>query len=340
MSVARKWVFPILRLIVFAAIAAALVKMAFFADDQQASGPQVPTAEIVEPQVPVMVGTVYNDVVVQATVAADAAVPVKATLAGEVVELFTSEGAAVAGGAKVLTIKAEVFGKTGGSYMKYVTVTAPATGIVSKLGVIVGQVVSVGDVVGQVAPPTFNVSGTLSPDQLYRLLNQPTEATITVYGGPAPFLCTGLVISTALAGADATEGAGGTSVKCAVPTDVTVFNGLQAEMSIPGGVAENVLVVPVTAVEGAAGSGNVYVVLPDGSTEIRPVVLGLNDGINVEVTEGLSDGELILQFVPGAPEVPGGKPGFPGEPGIPSEPMPGENCYDDGRGGIICEETY
>lgn len=335
MSVARKWVFPIIRLIVFAAIAAALVKMAFFADDAQASGPEIPTAEIVEPQVPVMIGTVYNDVLVQSTVAADAAVPVKATLAGEVVELFTAEGAAVGGGANMLTIRAEVFGKTGGSYMKYVTVTAPATGIVSKLGVIVGQVVSVGDVVGQIAPPTFNVSGTLSPDQLYRLLNRPTEATITVFGGPAPFTCTGLAITTTLAGADAGTGGGGTSVTCAVPTDVVAFNGLQAEMSIPGGVSENVLVVPVTAVEGAAGSGNVYVVQPDGSTEVRAVTLGLNDGINVEVIEGLAEGELVLQFVPGAPEVPGGRPGFPGEP------MPGENCYDDGRGGIICEEvTY
>lgn len=342
MSVARKWVFPIIRLVVFTAIAVALVKIAFFADSPQGFGPEIPTGAIVEPQVPVMVGTVYNDVAVQATVAADDAVPVKATLAGEVVQLFTSQGSAVASGANVVTIRAEVFGKTGGSYMKYSTVTAPATGTVSNLAVIVGQIVSVGDVIGQVAPPTFNVSGTLSPDQLYRLLNDPQEATITVYGGPAPFTCVGLKIETTLAGAAGEGSTGGTSVECAVPTDVTVFNGLQAEMSIPGGVAENVLVVPVTAVEGAAGVGNVYVVLPDGSTEIREVTLGLNDGISVEVIDGLSEGELVLQFVPGAAEVPGG-PGFPGGPGIPIDPgfpvEEGEVCYDDGRGGIICEGT-
>jgi len=49
----------------------------------------------------------------------------------------------------------------------------------------------------------------------------------------------------------------------------------------------------------------VYVVLPDGSTEQREVSLGLNDGSMVEVTEGLAEGEAVLQFVPGAPAVPG-----------------------------------
>jgi multidrug efflux pump subunit AcrA (membrane-fusion protein) len=70
--------------------------------------------------------------------------------------------------------------------------------------------------------------------------------------------------------------------------------------------------VPLTAVEGAAQTGVVYFVLPDGSTEQRPVTLGINDGVSVEVTDGLAEGEMVLQFVPGAPAVdpnfPGGKP--------------------------------
>ena len=37
MNVARKWVFPILRLVIFAAIAVALVKVAFFADGTDAA---------------------------------------------------------------------------------------------------------------------------------------------------------------------------------------------------------------------------------------------------------------------------------------------------------------
>ena len=207
MSVARKWVFPILRIVIFAAIAVALVKIAFFADPQVEAGPEFPTGEIVEPQVAVTTGTILNNVEVPGTVAADAARPVPATLAGEVNDLAVPVGTTVAANDRLLTIRAEVpgvvapDGTVAAPTYKYVAVRSPIAGVVSNLAVIVGQVVSVGDVVGQVAPPTFSVTGSLKPDQLYRLLNQPTEATVTVTGGPAPFTCTGLALTTSLAGA-------------------------------------------------------------------------------------------------------------------------------------------
>ena len=56
----------------------------------------------------------------------------------------------------------------------------------------------------------------------------------------------------------------------------------------------------MTAVQGAADTGVVYVIGADGEQEERTVTLGLNDGVNIEVTSGLSEGETILQFVPGA----------------------------------------
>jgi macrolide-specific efflux system membrane fusion protein len=66
-----------------------------------------------------------------------------------------------------------------------------------------------------------------------------------------------------------------------------------------------VLTVPTTAVEGGSGTGVVYLVGADGATEPREVTLGLSDGISVEVTGGLAEGDMILQFVPGAPADPG-----------------------------------
>jgi hypothetical protein len=86
--------------------------------------------------------------------------------------------------------------------------------------------------------------------------------------------------------------------------------------------------VPTTAVEGIAESGNVYFVLPDGSTELRAVTLGLNDGFNVEVKEGLAEGDMILQYVPGAVAL---DPGMGG-------PMPGE-CFTDDQGNTICTDV-
>ncbi len=245
----------------------------------------------------------------------------------------SESGQWVTAGQEILKLRATVVYSDGTSGTEWEIVTAPATGTLSSFTALVGQQFAVGDPVGQIAPPAFHVSGSIPPEQLYRLIERPADAQVTINGGPAPFTCTGLSITSPLPGTG-TGGTGGTgtgggsgetgpTVRCAVPADVTVFAGLTAEIVIAGGVAENVLTVPITAVEGTAGTGNVYFVLPDGSTELRPVTLGLNDGSNVEVTEGLEEGDLVLQFIPGAPA---GPPG-----GM------GENCMAMPDGGMVCE---
>jgi membrane fusion protein, macrolide-specific efflux system len=316
-------------MVVFSVIAAALVKVAFFPDAAEAETPAFPTGEIVEPQIPVMLGTIRNDVVLDGTVNADAAVPVKATKSGEVTKVLVAPGTAVAPDTKLLTIKSEIPNADGSISTRFATVTAGAAGILSSFPVLVGQIVSVGEDVGQVAPPTFNVTASLSPELQYRLLNKPTEAEVQVVGGPAPFICTGVTITTPLAGAGSGDGenggtgGSGTTVRCTVPAGVTVFSGLAAKMTLAGGIAENVLTVPITAVEGTAQTGIVYAILEDGSTEQRTVTLGINDGISVEIVDGVAEGDLVLQFVPGAPA---GDPNDPGKPidggGVIVEPMP------------------
>ena len=191
----------------FAAIAAALVKIAFFADPATAEAPLSPTGSIAEPQVPVAIGTIKNDVTLQATVNADEAVAVRATLAGEVTKVSASVGQWVEAGTALFTIRSETpgamnpDGTMAAPKVKTEIVKSPIAGTLSSLSVIVGQLVSVGEESGTVAPPSFHVGGTLAPEQQYRLLNKPTEATVTITGGPAPFTCTGLSISTALSGA-------------------------------------------------------------------------------------------------------------------------------------------
>ncbi|HEU4849943.1 MAG TPA: hypothetical protein VFS93_05995, partial [Terrimesophilobacter sp.] len=82
---------------------------------------------------------------------------------------------------------------------------------------------------------------------------------------------------------------------------------------------------------GTAETGNVYFVLPDGTTELRPVVLGLSDGVNVEIKEGLAEGDLILQFVPGA--VGDGDGGMG-----PRFPIPEEGCEVMPDDSIVCKD--
>jgi membrane fusion protein, macrolide-specific efflux system len=313
----RKWVFPIIRILIFCAIAIALVRIAFFGGVAETSSAAHPTGKITEPQVQVEYGNVNNTVHVDGAVSADAAVPVKATAAGNVVKVLTSAGAQVSSGTPILTIKSDTpgtqhaDGSIGPDIIRTITVTATAAGTISALPVIAGQSVSVGDTVAQIAPPSFSVSGTLTPAELYRLLNQPTEASVTITGGPAPFTCSGLTIAATLAGADQASAPGdgsssgtaatsGTSVSCAVPSTVRVFNGLQAKLAIPGGSVKHVLVAPVTAVEGIADVGDVYLVSDSGKAVKTSVKLGLNDGSKVQILSGIKNGDTIREFVPGA----------------------------------------
>lgn len=330
MGVTRRWVFPIIRLVLVAVVAAALVKLAFFGDGPSASDPLQPTAELSDPTVAVQTGTIVNDVTVSGSIVADPAAPVRATAAGVVDEVQVAVGAAVEAGATLYDIKVETprdpvetTGPDGVPVVtqpkpavSYVEVTAPIGGIVSALPVIPGQSVAVGEATGGIAPPTFSATASLPSAQQYRLLNRPTEAVVTIKNGPAPFTCTGLSITTPAATADTAQtppggseqqGGGGasgssTTVRCAIPAGVTVFAGLAADLTMSGGRAEGVLTVPTTAIKGTAEKGIVF--LPDpkgGAPKEVTVTLGLTDGTAVEVRGGVKEGDMILEFVPGAP---------------------------------------
>lgn len=320
MGVTRRIVFPILRLIIWAVIAVALVKIAFTgADLDPIDDALYPTGELVEPTVEVVSATVTNTVTVRGSVVADPAVTVRATLAGTVSALVAGDGQTVDAGAPILRIRQEIpqdplvrtDPATGEQTVTerrprvvVETVRAPAAGTLS-LPTLKDQVVSVGETIGTVSPGSLSVTGTLTPEQQYRLVGAPTEATVTLKGGPAPFTCTGLRIGAAPQPGGGTEdggqGASGT-VTCAIPAGVTAFPGLGADLEIVNGTAADAVVVPVTAVQGSVQNGNVWVVAESGEHEARAVRLGLTDGERVQVTEGLELGDTVLQFIP----VPGG----------------------------------
>ncbi len=325
MGVTRRYIFPILRIVIWAAIATALVKLAFAGSALGAADDAlVPTGQVTDPVVAVSTGTVTNAVTVVGFVVADPAVPVRATMAGAVSKLFAADGQAVAAGDTVLEIRLETpqdplvttdpaTGVQTTTERKpkvtLATLTAPVAGTLS-LPTLKDQLVSVGDQVATVAPGTLSLTGTLTPDQQYRLIGAPGEATATLKGGPAPFTCTGLTIGSAAPAAGtgtdpATAGQSAASgqVTCAVPPGVTAFAGLGADIAIVNGTAEGALVVPVTAVQGSVQNGNVWVVSGQGAEpEERAVTLGLTDGENVQVVDGVTLGETVLRFIP----VPGG----------------------------------
>jgi multidrug efflux pump subunit AcrA (membrane-fusion protein) len=350
----RRWVFPVLRIVVLAAIAVALVKLAFFpSGEATAADPAVPTGELSDPVTAVATGTIVNDVRVTGSIVADDAVPARVTAAGTVNEVQAAVGKQVAAGDVLFDVKIETprdpvvtTGPDGSQtvterkpLVTYSAVTAPIAGTVSELPVLSGQTVAIGDKAGAVAPPTFSATASLPPEQQYRLVNRPDSASVSVKGGPAPFTCTALSITTppataseapsgaapaggAASGASGSGSASTTTVRCAVPGDVTVFAGLSADITISAGKAEGVLTVPTTAVKGSAEKGIVFV--PDdkgGDPKEVPVTLGLTDGTSVQITGGLAEGDTILEFVPGAP--------------APN----GDGCVQGPGGGMICSGT-
>lgn len=317
MNVLRRWVWPGLKFLVFAAIAVALVRLAFFA----ATPPEadtVPTGQITDPVVTVATGDISNDVEAKGTIRSVASTPVRATVAGAVNRVFVANGTHVEQGAAVIDVRVETpvegVAEDGSALppkVTFSTVTAAAAGTVSGLDLVEKQPVEIGTVVARVAPESYRASATLQAAQLYRLVDRPSEATVTVKDGPAPFTCTNLSLTSAPSGDGAADddasqdgsasdaSTGGTQLECDVPGDVTVFPGLEVTMAVPAGKAEGVLTLPTTAVQGTAQRGIVTVVGKSGDREQREVELGITDGEQVEVKTGLAEGDEVLQFVPG-----------------------------------------
>lgn len=283
MIVWRRWVFPILLIIVFGLCAAALVKLAFFPDTADAI--VAPDAGITDPVVPVERGSVVNALSLDGNIARDEALPVRGEVNGTVTEVHVADGAAVAAGQVLFTVKQDY-------PERLVDIVSPEAGDLSEITLVKGQTVAVGAEVATLTPARYHLQATVEPVQLYRLVGAPSEATVTITGGPAPFACTGVRVQV--------SDEGTASVRCAIPTDQVVFAGLPAQMDLALGQVDDAIVVPVTAVQGGSGTGNVWVDAGDGSDPVeRAVTLGVNDGAMVEVVEGLEEGETIRQFVPG-----------------------------------------
>ncbi|ONI65369.1 hypothetical protein ALI44B_00460 [Leifsonia sp. ALI-44-B] len=325
MGVWRRIILPIVRVVLVAAIAVALVKIAFFPDASAESAPAEASASIEEPIVTAELSSLQNSLTVPASVRADTAVDAKATLQGSVSELTVVVGQKVSAGERIGAVRQETpvdpitrVAPDGTESVvpqkpKVVAeaIVAPAAGTISALPVIRKQEVAVGDVVAKITPDAFIVQGSLKPEDLYRLSSIPGEASVSLKGGPGEFTCTSLQISdpatagdgSAVNSADpsgeAAGGGGGTGLTCRVPAEVRVFSGLTGALTIQAGSAENVVTLPTTAVKGNADSGSVWVQNAEGEAEERPVKLGITDGVQIQIVEGIAEGDAVYEFVPG-----------------------------------------
>lgn len=321
-NVSRKnLIWNIVKTTLLVIICVALIKIAFF--PSQKTDEATPSADFSPVTTQAEVGDISNTLTLAAAVQLDPSQTAKATASGTVFKLNVSDGDAVGEGDTLFVIRKETpqeplqgVDEMGNPTMKPrpnliqdVAVKSPCSGKVT-LSVIKNQDVMVGQDVARVQPQTFSVSATLAPDQLYRIAQMPETATVTIKDGPAPFECGSLrTASPAAAAADPTGMSGGSTSSdggslqavCSVPAEVKAFAGLSATMEIQAGHAEKAVLVPVSAVEGRFESGFVFQPAAQKGDEPKkiPVKLGITDGQKIQITEGLKEGDEVLEFAPG-----------------------------------------
>lgn len=307
----RTFVLQILRLIAWFVIAVALVKLAFFPAQQKTEQLSVQgTFEL--PRTTVTKGDIENNISLNASILRDEAKTAKATESGEVVWVYVEDGATIGEGAPILQVrkttepdptKAATDEEAPAAKVTYHDIYAPASGTLH-LNALVGQNLQIGEEIGTIVPDAFHAEVPITADKLYSLSGLPDSATIAIKDGPAPFACTGLKTITASPNTGgnktAETTASGPQLRCQIPSDQTVYDGSKGKMQIAGGSVSGVLVVPVTAVEGRFREGYVYLPAkdPNAKPEKVKVKLGITDGKLIEVKEGLSLDQEILEFVP------------------------------------------
>lgn len=313
MGTMRRVVFPILRIVIWGIIAIALCVLAFRqtggALEQPDDGVTAPGADFTDPVVTVERQTVVNAVELTGTIDPVPGTEVKAPDSGTVVYFAMPSGRMVDENEPLMTVRwteerepLERVDDEGNTttvpqspLVRESTVYANAAGEIS-FTVELNDEVSAGDVVARIDPGENLAVAPVPPEYLYRLVDLPRRAEITIANGPEPFRCSNLRLETSTD----SEGSSATELRCDIPEKVVVFPGLTITVSVTTDTQEGALVVPLTAVRGTYESGSVWVVGADGEPVETPVALGINDGKVVQVTEGVEEGDTVLQFVPGA----------------------------------------
>ena len=169
------------------------------------------------------------------------------------------------------------------------TIRAPFSGVVAERLVSIGDYVTRGERVATVVRvDPMRVELTV-PEQAVSLVKvgQPVKIAVDAYPGES-FVATIRFVSPSVKADQRAL----TAEAVAPNHDARLKPGLFATASIQQPVSAPALLVPATAVETVAGTGRVYVVKA-GKVEERIVTVGEAVGQQVEITSGLTKGEVV-----------------------------------------------
>ena len=219
MAVLRRFVVPVIWMLLLGVIALALMKMAFFpsADASATYDAVIPGAEFDEyALVAAESGDISSTLELSGTVEADEGAPLKATTSGEVDRIWRHDGDTVTEGERVLQVRYPVepdplpetaaepaAGADGAdaaaqqpaptstaTEYRYVDLVASASGTLTDMEVQEQDELTEGDVVATLSPGTYSIRAGLTPEQQLSLLDVELEATATVPTTQDPVACT------------------------------------------------------------------------------------------------------------------------------------------------------
>jgi macrolide-specific efflux system membrane fusion protein len=173
---------------------------------------------------------------------------------------------------------------------EHVTLVAPAPGVVTVVNVDVGSAAPYGAAI-VIASDDMVASGTVSETDVSTIaVGQEAALTLAALDDEAA----GEVTYVAPSGSS-TSGVVGFGILVTLD-DVPegARPGMSADIRVVAAEALDVLAVPSAAIDGSAGSYVVTVLASDGSTETRPVEVGLVTDELAEITDGLSDGDTVV----------------------------------------------
>ncbi|WP_040158540.1 efflux RND transporter periplasmic adaptor subunit [Mobilicoccus massiliensis] len=232
METVRRYVFPIIWMVILAVIAASLAKIAFFPSGAQAAGGDetAPTASLAADEtVPVTKADISSSLDLNGTVQPDPGTTVAATTTGEINKIWVKNGDTVNKGTWLLQVKvpkdvepvappAAPSGVPGApaapaapvapaapapaQQFTYHTLISTGSGTVRDLKAAVGRQLNAGDTVATLSPGTYAVVADLTPEQQLDLLDRKVEATATLPTTAAPVKCDSTRIEEDEAGED------------------------------------------------------------------------------------------------------------------------------------------
>ena len=172
------------------------------------------------------------------------------------------------------------------------TIVSPYTGVVSSVGLTVGQQATAGSTttaVDVIDPTGHGVTLSVDVTKIPQV-KVGDKATVVPDGSATPLATTVSYV----AAAPATTGSTAYTVQLAfVSNPTTLRYGIQAAVTITTAQAANALAVPTSAVNHRGALD--YVLVPNGSTtKAQPITVGAVGAVYTQVTQGLTAGQKVV----------------------------------------------